>query len=259
GEFVSSEDTVSLMRATKVYLKSYGRPVGFYVDRDSIYKTNRQATLEEELKDQQPLTQFARVMEELNIRLTFAYSPQAKGRVERSFRTHQERLVNELTLQDISDIEKANNFLWTRYIPAHNKKFSVAPLNPADAHRRMLRSQNLDQILSFRFERTLLNDFTLRFENSFYQILPTNGSSPKPKDKVFFEIRLDKSIHLRFKNRYLRFKKILKAKPLPDLPKQRRKPPVPAKNHPWRNFRIHSEEELFEKARQQSSFEEGFD
>ena len=102
GEFVTAEDTLTLMRTTTVYLKRYGRPVAFYVDQDSIYKINREASLEEQLRDVQPLTQFTRAMTELGIEVRTASSPQAKGRVERSFKTHQDRLVKELRLRGIA-------------------------------------------------------------------------------------------------------------------------------------------------------------
>jgi transposase len=240
GEFVPTEDTFHLMRATTIYLKAWGRPVTFYVDRDSIFKTTREPSIEEQLKDAQPLTQFARAMEELNIKLIFAYSPQAKGRVERSFRTHQDRLVNELTLRGICTIEKANVFLWTKYIPAHNKKFAVPAANPADAHRPLLADQQLTGIFSFQTQRTLLNDFTLRFNNFYYQILPTEGVLLKPKDKITVELRLDHTLHLRLKNRYLKFKEV--PKPKQDIPVEiiakPRKSSTPPKDAPWRKFQL---------------------
>ena len=111
AEFVNSEDTLTLLGTTRVYLERYGRPLAFYVDKDSIYKVNRQASIEEQLKDSQGLTQFGRAMEELDIEVIYAHSPQAKGRVERSFKTHQDRLVKELRLAGISALEAGNNFL----------------------------------------------------------------------------------------------------------------------------------------------------
>src|SRR5688572_23283623 len=84
AEFVDVEDTLTLLRTTRSYLRLHGRPVAFYVDKDSIYTINRQATVDEELRDQPGLTQFTRDMEELDIHVICANSPQAKGRVERS-------------------------------------------------------------------------------------------------------------------------------------------------------------------------------
>jgi hypothetical protein len=172
AEFIPVEDTLNLLRVTRSYLLRHGRPASFYVDKDSIYKINRQATVEEQLRDEQPLTQFTRAMKELDIEVIAAHSPQAKGRVERSFKTHQDRLVKELRLREISTPHEANAFLWKTYIPEHNARFAVEPASPANAHRSLLKSHRLDEILSVRSERTLLNDFTLRFQNQFFQILP---------------------------------------------------------------------------------------
>ena len=135
GEFVTVEDTVTLMRTTTVYLTRYGRPVAFYVDHDSIYTINREASLEEQWRDVQPLTQFTRAMTELGIEVRTACSPQAKGRVERSFKTHQDRLVKELRLRGLVTIPAANAFLWSDSLPAHNARFAREPANPTDAHR----------------------------------------------------------------------------------------------------------------------------
>ena len=117
------------------------------MDKDSIYKVNRQASIEEQLKDSEPLSQFGRAMEELNIEVIHAHSPQAKGRVERGFKTHQDRLVKELRLAGISTREAGNNFLWNRYLADHNQRCAVEPIQSNPAHRPLLASQCLEQIL----------------------------------------------------------------------------------------------------------------
>lgn len=210
GQFVPTEDTRQLLYCTQAYLKRYGRPGAFYVDKDSIYKINRQATIEEQLRDSQPLTQFTRAMGELNIQVIAANSPQAKGRVERSFDTHQDRLVKELRLAKIVTLKAANCFLEQVYLPAHNAAFAVAPANASDAHRRLLKSHRLEEILSWRSERTLLNDFTLRYENQWFQLLREQPVRVRPKVRLNVERRLDGSIHLRFKGHSLNFTPIPK-------------------------------------------------
>jgi hypothetical protein len=244
AEFADAEDTVTLMRTSQAYFGVHGRPGAFYVDKDSIYKTSRHPTIEEELRDLHPITQFTRAMGELGIAVICAESPQAKGRVERSFGTHQDRLVKELRLAGISSKEKANAFLWSTYIPAHNAKFAVPPANTTDAHRPLLQTHSLEEILSVRTERTLGHDYTLRFQNQFFQVLPDQPVRVRPEAKICIERRLDGSIHLRFKNRYLNFKNIDK-KPSPPLasPKIVKshpvKPQVPYKppvTHPWVRF-----------------------
>lgn len=244
AEFVRVEDTLTLMRTTKAYLLRYGRPIAYYVDKDSIYKVNRQATIEEELRDLDPITQFTRAMEELNIEVIPANSPQAKGRVERGFGTHQDRLVKELRLAGISSMEAANKFLWEVYIPDHNARCAVDPANRTDAHRPLLKPHRLEEILSLRTERTVFNDFTVRFQNQFFQVLPDQFLRVRPKSKVLVEIRLDGSTYLRFKERYLRFKPIAKrpCRPFYAARKmataKRPKSCKPGRHHPWRSFSL---------------------
>jgi hypothetical protein len=247
GEFVKVEDTPTLMRATQNYLKRCGRPVAFYVDSDSIYKVNKPAKYEG-LSPDDPMTQFTRAMGELGVEVICANSPQAKGRVERGFGTHQDRLVKELRLRGISAITQANLYLWEHYIPDHNRRFAVAPATPTDAHRQLLATHRLDQTLSLRAERTIMNDYTVRHNNKFFQVLEHQSVRLKPGNKVEVEERLDGSRHLRFKGSYLNFKPIV-ARPYRPLlvaqpskgklyhdPRIKGVGSIPAKDHPWRRF-----------------------
>jgi len=241
GEFAKVEDTLTLMRTTKTYLLRRGRPLALYVDKDGIYKISRQASIDEELRDADPMTQFSRAMDELGIEMIFAHSPQAKGRVERGFDTHQDRLVKELRLRGISTIEAANRYLWNEYIPRHNERYAIAPADSADVHRSLLATHNLDEILSLRTERSVSRDFVVRFDNRYFQILADQPVRVRPKDQVFVERRLDGSTHLRFKGCYLNFKNIARPLRLPQVPfqpelyfKMPRKHSKPAPGHPWR-------------------------
>ena len=243
GAFVAVEDTVTLLRTTQTYLTRAGRPVAFYVDKDSIYKVNRQASIEEQLRDSAPLTQFTRAMRELDIEVIAAHSPQAKGRVERSFDTHQDRLVKELRLARISDQESATRFLQARYFPAHNARFAVEPANPTDAHRPLLSTQDLAAILSVQTTRMIAHDFTLRLQNRFFQLAAEQPVRVRPKDPVLIEQRLDGSTHLRAKGRYLAFTPIAKPAPRPphvavramQIPRPARPPYYPPRTHPWKD------------------------
>lgn len=242
AEFVLSEDTAHLLRCTQTYLKRYGRPVAFYVDKDSIYRVNRQATIEEQLRDTQPLTQFTRAMRDLDIQVLAAHSPQAKGRVERSFGTHQDRLVKELRLAKVSTLPEANRFLQETYLPAHNAQFALAPAHPTDAHRPLLTRHRLAEILSWRSDRTLLNDFTLRYDHQWFQLLREQPVRVRPGVRLAVERRLDGSLHLRCKGHYLRFVSIPKpARGVRPRPLDRARPhrqPIrgmrPPLTHPWR-------------------------
>jgi len=248
AEFIKVEDTLNLMRSTKTYLMRYGRPVAFYVDKDSIYTVNRQATIDEELRDIHPITQFTRAMTELGIEVILAQSPQAKGRVERTFDTHQDRLVKELRLAGISDMAAGNAFLRDFYIDDHNNRCAIAPANDTDAHRALLADHQLDQILSQRTDRSVNNDYTLRFQKRFFQLFEEQPVRITPRDTVQIEIRLDGSTHLRAKDNYLRFKPIEKRPYRPLLAAQPSREKIyedprykgvgskPAKNHPWRRL-----------------------
>ena len=243
GAFVAVEDTVTLLRATQTYLQRYGRPCAFYVDKDAVYRVNRQATIEEQLQDLAPLTQFTRAMRELGIEVISAHSPEAKGRVERSFGTHQDRLVKELRLATISDRETATRFLRQRYLPRHNAHFAVEPANPTDAHRPLLPTHDLGAILSIQTTRTLERDFTVRLQNRFFQVGPDQSVRLRPRETVLIEQRLDGSMHLRAKGRYLTFTPIAKPPPrpprvvaLPGLVAPRPASPYrPPRTHPWKD------------------------
>jgi len=236
GEFVGVEDTLTLMRTTRTYLLRHGRPVAFYVDKDSIYKVNRQATLEEELRDEQPMTQFTRAMGELGIGVIAADSPQAKGRVERGFGTHQDRLVKELRLEGISDVAAANRYLWEEYIPDHNARCEVNPAQSGDAHRPLLPAQDLDAILCLRTRREVQNDFTVRYRNRFFQIEEEQPVRVYRKAQITVQERLDGSIHLVFKGRALNFHAI-PGRPLQTVPHSKPRTVTPRVRVRQRPFR----------------------
>lgn len=251
AEFADAEDTLTLMRVSRDYLKRWGRPLAFYVDKDSIYKTSRNASIDEQLRDEQPMTQFTRGMSELDVRVICAHSPQAKGRVERGFKTHQDRLVKELRLAGISDIAAANRFLREVYIPAHNKRFARPAANLTDAHRPILRGQMLDRVLCLRTQRVVANDFTIRWKPGFLQLLQNQPVTVKPGQKIEVEVRLDASVHLCHGDDYLAYKTIAKrpyrallaaqASRGRQYPDSRTKGvgSTPAKNHPWRRLFLH--------------------
>lgn len=243
--FVESECTEALMRATWMYLEQEGRPVALYVDKDSIFKTNREATVEEQLRQVQPDTQYARALRQLGIELILAHSPQAKGRIERLFGTFQDRLVKELRLRRISTPKAANRFLWTGYLDDHNRRFAVAPANATNVHRPVLATHDLAAIFSLQVWRTVQRDYTLAWHGERFQLEREQPCPVRPGAAVLVEQRLDRSIHLRFKHQYLRFH-VLPARPTPTAPvpltsfpqasprPRRHHPPTPGPDHPWR-------------------------
>lgn len=210
SRFVKSEDRQTLMELTKEFIEKYGRPGAFYTDKHSIYKVNRQPTIEEELKDSQPKTQYARAMEELNIELICANSPQAKGRVERAFGVDQDRLVKEMRLENTINMEEGNKFLREYYITKRNEKFGVEPMNPTKAFRPLLPEHKLISIFSCRTNRKIKNDYTIQYKNKWFQITKDQKKRVFAKNNVEVEERLDGSIHLLYKEIYLKYKEITK-------------------------------------------------
>ena len=165
GLFVPSESTWSYFKLFTQYLKQHGLPLALYVDKHGVFKVNAKEAL-----SGSGITQFGRAMKELDIKLIYANTPQAKGRIERSNQTLQDRLVKELRLKHISDMEKANEYLST-FFKSYNRKFAVLPTSSANAHRPLLASYNLDLIFTKREFRILSKNLTFQYENIIYQLV----------------------------------------------------------------------------------------
>jgi len=229
GEFIPVESTLHLMRTAKTYLRKWGRPAALYVDKDSIYNVNREASVDEQLRGEGPITQFTRAMSELGIEVILAHSPQAKGRVERGFLTHQDRLVKELRLRGISNIPDANRYLWREHIPDHNRRFAVEPASSTDAHRPLLKAHDLAAILSIQEDRQVYNDFTVRYESRFFQLRPKQPVRICRGGKVRVQERLDGSIHIVSKGQRLKMYEIPKRPPRRPAPRVVRSKEMAAK------------------------------
>lgn len=235
ARFYDHEGTFPAMDSFKRYVIKYGIPASIYLDRHAAYQSKGQATIEDELAGRAPMTQFARALEELGVRLIFARSAPAKGRIERLFKTLQDRLTKEMRLEKIKSIAEANDFL-ERYLPAFNKHFGVVPAQGSDVHRSILVKQDLDAILSVKTPRALRNDFTVLHNGVLYQIEDTLRA-----DKVMVEERLNGALFITHKARRLRYRKIVQRPPKPLEP---RKPHTPREyksasyDNTWRLFRL---------------------
>jgi hypothetical protein len=178
----------------KTYIKKYGKPRIVYLDRHSTYKSQREATIEEQLKNEEPMSQFGRALKELGIKVIHAYSPQAKGRIELSFRTHQNRLIKKMRLAKINTMEEANKFLREYYLPKHNKKFCVRPAKEYDMHMPLSEGQNLSNILAIKKERVVRNDYTVAYERRLYQldtVLALKGRKVSIVEKLNLKMRIE--------------------------------------------------------------------
>jgi hypothetical protein len=145
GRFTEHDSTEENLRTLDGWLRRYGRPLAHYTDKNSIFRSNRPAAISEQLQGEAARSQFGRALKELGIAWIAAQSPQAKGRIERLFETLPDRLVKEMRLAGIDNIAAANHFLETRFLPEWEQRFTVAPRNPRNAHRRLGREQRLEE------------------------------------------------------------------------------------------------------------------
>jgi len=233
GRFYEYEGTIPAMDSFKRYIRKYGIPMSVYFDRHTTYKSPSEPTIEDEINDTEPLSEFGRALTELAVKLIHAYSPQAKGRIERQFNTLQDRLIKELRLRGISTMEEANRFLEDTYWTAYNKKFMVKALHEDSMHRSVSKGLDLDRILCIRTGRTVRNDNTIAHNKKLYQL---KESFPK-KTKVRVEDKVDGSMLILYQERRIKYAQI-QARPEKvhqDKPKVRRQTThsMPA-DHPWR-------------------------
>src|ERR1700674_1776957 len=203
GRFTEHDTTEENLRTLQGWLRRYGRPLAHYTDKASIFRTAGPQPLAEQLRGDPLRTQFGRALNELGIEWIAAHSPQAKGRIERLFETLQERLVKEMRLVGIDSIEAANHFLETRFVPEWEQRFTVAPRNARNAHRRLGQEQRLEEILSVRVARKVAQDHTVSWDGNRWGVLREEVCAGLRGAAVEIERRLDGSHWLRYRGRYL--------------------------------------------------------
>jgi len=203
ARFYDADTTLNHLDLLWRWLQAHGRPLALYTDRHSIFEPQDKG---QALADAE--TQFGRALRELGIALIRAHSPQAKGRVERSFGTAQDRLVKEMRLAKVKTILQANALLEGGLLAKHNRRFSVPPRQTGDAHRPLGNAFNVAAILSLQEQRTVANDYTIRFKNRHYQLDKPIYSGERG-GKVVIETRLDGSMAIRFGTHYLNYHEIV--------------------------------------------------
>lgn len=242
GMFVEHESTFNLFAAAEHYLVTHGKPLTLYVDKHSTFKINRQANIEEDLKDSQAQSQFTRAMEQLQINLIYASSPQAKGRVERVFETLQDRLVKEMRLRGIKTMEEGTKFLREVYIPKHNARFAVLPKEKTNLHRPLSIQNNLSRIFTVQSKRHISKDLIVQYKNTRYLLLPEKGYRYTLKHaSITIEENKKGRIVFSYKGRIIPFSiavnKIHRQKTSPVVCSKdfkENKVRIPSWNHPWR-------------------------
>ena len=227
ARFVRHDSTEENMKVLGSYLEKFGRPVAFYTDKASLFQTAGKRRRDEPgvEKDprEMPPTQIDRALRELGITWIAAHSAPAKGRVERSFGTAQDRLVKGMRVAGVKTLEQANRYLEQDYLAWWERELTVEPASPDDAHRPLDRSHSLVASLSHVETRQVRNDYTLRFDAQLYQIERGSIVSGLRGSDVRVEKRLDGSMAVRFGERYLSVTGVASAWPPRQHP-ARRKP-----------------------------------
>ena len=235
--FVPDETFFAYFEASRHYFERYGKPAAFYSDKHGIFRVNQEQTV----GLGSGLTQFGRAMQELDIQIICANTPQAKGRVERANQTLQDRLVKELRLRGISDMDNANAFL-PEFREDFNQRFAVQPRSTHDAHRPLLKTENLDIIFTDQKTGTLSKNLTVQHNKVIYQIQSTRPDYTLRNATVTVCENAKGVVTILYKHEplpYTIFHKPVRQAEVVDtktLDHQLKIPKPPAPDHPWRTY-----------------------
>jgi transposase len=243
---LGEQETIwAVVDALRAWMERYGVPQAVYVDWKNLYK--RAATPKEQLRGEEPVTQFGHMCAKLGIEVIAASSPQAKGRVERQHGTHQDRLVKKLRRKEIASHEAANVYLEREYLPEHNSRFARAAAKAEDYHRRAPRAAELDRIFCLENERTISNDWVVRYRNRWFQLASQSRHGAPSQDKVLVCEGRHGNIAIEYRGRAQRWQEIsapakpsvAETKPVVERasepkPAVAKRKWVPPSNHPWR-------------------------
>jgi hypothetical protein len=231
GRFYEYEGTIPAMDSFTRYVTRYGIPLAVYADKHTTYQSPAQPTVDDQLAGVKPTSQFGRALAELGVELIPAHSPQAKGRVERLFKTFQDRLIKELRLAGVATLEEANRFV-EEWLPLYNRRFAVQPAQAADLHRPRPAGRDLDRILCCKTRGVLRRDWTVAYHGHLYQIHDNLRAT-----HVVVEDRVDGSMRITHHGRTLGFHAIA-SRPMKAAAVNQVRPPrhpvTPRPDHPWR-------------------------
>jgi hypothetical protein len=238
-QFADSESFFSYSQAAEGYFRRHGKPVAIYSDKHSIFRVSQPSA-----GSGDAITQFGRAMQELDIQIICANTPQAKGRVERVIQTLQDRLPKEMRLLNIRSREDGNTYL-SKFMADFNLRFAEAPRSSVDAHRKLTAKDNLARILTWQEQRLISKNLTVQFENVVYQIQTERPTYTLRKAMVTICIDLQQNIILLYNGKSLPYNvfheqtkqsKVIISKELNKPIPQ--KPHKPAPDHPWRTFSL---------------------
>lgn len=237
--FVEAETTFAYFKVLRLYMERYGKPLELYSDQFGVFKVNMK-----EAKTGTGLTQFGRAMKALDITLIWARSAPAKGRVERSNLTQQDRLVKELRLEGICTMEAGNQFLEEHYTEYHNQKFAVSPRKPMDAHRSCPRSSEMDLCFTLQATRIVQKNITIQYKNKIYNLeAPGKGYRLRQAQVTVCEsesgaitiLHNAQSLSYTVLDKKQQYAEAVSSKVLESRSMLKERPTVkPPANHPWR-------------------------
>ena len=245
ARFYEYEGTFPALDGLMRYFNRYGIPCSIYLDKHSTYRGMRRITVIDQLEGDNGESQFQRAMKQLGVKVLYANSPQAKGRVERFFRTLQDRLVKEMRVAGITTLSAANSYL-DRYLIEHNSKFCVQPAQTTNLHRPVTKDICLESILSMQMRRFVRNDSTIFYGGRIYQLQKKVASR-----FITVEERIDGSIHLINGKISLDFQEIIKqprshtVSKIQGVGKGNRYRKCVPQTHPWKS--VSSERAQFDK------------
>jgi len=243
ARFFEEETTRASYDVVERWARQHGLMGSVYVDRDSIYRCEGHPSIAEQLEGKKPQTQFGRAMAQLGVELILAHSPQAKGRVERMNGVLQDRLVKELRLAGINDLESANRFLDGKYLAAFHRRFGRAAASPVDLHREVPR--NLNEVLSWEEERVVQGDWTVACAGQRYQLDRQHEALSLVRRKVIVRTLRNGQVQLVYRGKTLKWRTlpagtVRKQTPAKQVRKVKSKTVVksPAAHHPWRRLGV---------------------
>jgi transposase len=230
ARFYEYEGTIPAMDSFERYVRRYGVPHSVYTDKHTTYRALGEPTVAQQLAGEKPQSQFERALAELGVTVIHAHSPQAKGRVERLFKTLQDRLVKDLRLAGLATIEAANQFVET-WLPRYNRRFAVPPAQAADLHRPSPTARELDRMLCLKMTRVVRRDWTVAHHGQLFQI-----ETQIHTQAVLVEDHLDGTMRITHRGQPLRYHAITARSvrvmaPTPPAVPQR--PVKPKPTHPW--------------------------
>jgi transposase len=209
---LGEEETIwAAANTLRAWIEKHGVPQALYVDWKNVYK--RAPTQREQLRGEEPVTQFGRMCEKLGIAIIAAGSPQAKGRVERNHGTHQDRLIKKMRRKKIRTQEQANLYLQQEYLPEHNGRFRCAAAEAENYHRQAPGEAELREVFRLESERIIGNDWVVRYDNRLFQVQAQSRKYAPAQGKVVVCEWQDGTVEIEYRGRKLPWKEIFGMAP----------------------------------------------